>query len=196
MKKKLFFDVDNTICNSTKRFVEIYNEKYNQQADWRKCYKWDYSDICPLLNDSEEFFARPDFYNNKMDYQDVYIPSILDYLYNVDRFDVHFVTIGTKDNLYFKEKWLKKRFKYIPKENYHLLEKLNMGKSEIDMIGGILIDDSYINLLTSNADLKICMHKQTDWNKDAEKSGFKRFNDSLQLYNYLKTLERYGSFNE
>ena len=111
MKKKLFFDVDNTICNSTKRFVEIYNQLYNQKADWRECYKWDYSDICPLIDNSENIFARPDFYDNQLDYHDPYIYSILDYLYNHDNFDVHFVTIGTKDNLYFKEKWLEKRFK-------------------------------------------------------------------------------------
>ena len=49
MKKILYLDVDNTICNSTKRFVEIYNQEYNQQADWTKCYKWDLSDICPLV---------------------------------------------------------------------------------------------------------------------------------------------------
>lgn len=195
MKKELFFDIDNTICNSTKRFVEIYNEIYNQNADWRKCYKWDYSDVCPLVEDAEVIFARSDFYNNQLDYHDPYVHSMLEILYNFNKFNIHFVTIGTKRNLYFKKEWLKRRFPYIPDENYHLLEKIEMGKGEIDMSGGILIDDNYINLLTSNADLKICMHHKTEWNKDVERSGFKRVENSLKLYQYIRTLEEAGNFN-
>lgn len=195
MKKKLFFDVDNTICNSTKRFVEIYNEIYDQNAEWQKCYKWDFSDICPLAEDVEGIFARTDFYNNQLDFHDPYVYSILKLLYNVNNFDIHFVTIGTERNLYYKKEWLKRRFPYVPDKNYHLLEKIEMGKGEIDMSDGILIDDSYINLLTSNADLKICMHKPTKWNKDVEKSGFKRVENSLELYQYLRELESKGEFN-
>jgi len=197
MKKKLFFDVDGTIYDSSKRFVEIYNEEYNQAADWRKVNKWDFSDICPLLknHDAERYFSLPEFYNKEMDYQDVHISSIISYLYKVDGYDIHFITIGSEDNLIFKRKLLEWHFPYIPKTNYHLLEKTDMGKGEIDMTGGILIDDNYINLLTSNADLKICMHRVTEWNKDVEKSGFKRLSDGLKLYNYIKALERDGKFN-
>jgi len=185
------------IFNSPKRFIEIYNKEYNQNADWRKVNKWDFSDTCPLLknHDAERYFSLPEFYNKEMDYQDVYIPSIIKYLYNVDGYDVHFVTIGNRDNLYFKRKLLEWHFPYIPKEtNYHLLEKIHMGKSEIDMSGAILIDDNYINLLTSNSDLKICMHRITDWNKDVERSGFKRLCNSLEVYNYIKQLEWDGGF--
>lgn len=196
MKKKLFFDVDNTITNSTKRFVDIYNRTYNTNADWTKCYRWDYSDICPLLEDSEQFFARPDFYNWQMEYQDVNVPSIIKYLHDVGGYEINFVTIGTKDNLYFKEKWLEWHFPYISKENYHLLHKTEMGKEEIDMSGGILIDDNYINLLTSNADLKICMHKSVEWNKDVERSGFKRLYNSLELFQYIRELEGDDKFVE
>lgn len=191
MKKLLFLDVDNTLCNSTKRFVEIYNQEYNANADWTKCYKWDYSDICPLLEDSEIFFAREDFYNDKMELTDTHIKGIIAILY-LRGYDINFVTIGTKNNLKYKEKWLEKNFPYISKDKYHLLEKTSMGKEEIHMQDGILVDDSYINLLTSNADLKICMHKRTDWNKDIERSGFIRLNNSMELYNYLMKLEKEG----
>lgn len=191
MRKLLYLDVDNTICNSTKRFVEIYNEEYNQQADWTKCYKWDYSDICPLLENAEVIFAREDFYNDKLELMDKYIKTII-LLLNLQDYDIHFVTIGTKDNLKYKELWLEKQFPYISKKNYHLLEKTNMGKEEIHMQDGILVDDNYINLLTSNSDLKICMHKRTGWNKDIERSGFIRLNNSLELYEFIKKLEREG----
>ena len=67
-----------------------------------------------------------------------------------------------------------------------------MGKEEIHMQGGILVDDNYINLLTSNSDLKICMHKKTGWNKGVERSGFIRLNDSLELYEFIKKLEKEG----
>lgn len=191
MKKLLFLDVDNTICNSTKRFVEIYNQEYNINADWTKCYKWDYSDICPLLEDSETFFAREDFYNDKLELVDNYIKGVIAMLY-LQKYDINFVTIGTKNNLKYKEKWLKENFPYISKDKYHLLEKTNMGKEEISMLGGILVDDNYINLLTSNADLKICMHKRTEWNKDVERSGFVRLHNSMELYHHLMKLEKEG----
>lgn len=191
MRKLLYLDVDNTICNSTKRFVEIYNQEYNQQADWTKCYNWDYSDICPLLGDAEVIFAREDFYNNKLELMDNYMATIIRLLH-LQNYDIHFVTIGTKYNLAYKEKWLEEQFPYIPKKNYHLLEKTDMGKEEIHMQGGILVDDNYINLLTSNSDLKICMHKITGWNKDIERSGFIRLNDSLELYEFIKKLEKEG----
>ena len=191
MRKLLYLDVDNTICNSTKRFVEIYNQEYNQQADWTKCYKWNYSDVCPLLEDAEAIFAREDFYNDKLELTDKHIKVII-LLLHLQDYDIHFVTIGTKDNLAYKKQWLAKQFPYIPENNYHLLEKTNMGKEEIHMQGGILVDDNCINLLTSNSDLKICMHKVTGWNKDIEKSGFIRLNDSLELYEFIKKLEREG----
>jgi 5'(3')-deoxyribonucleotidase len=195
MKKKIFFDVDSTLCNSPKRFIELYNEKYNQNADWKKVYKWDFSDVCPLLENAEEIFAHPEFYNAQLEYMDVYIPSVLNYLHTSGEYEIDFVTIGNKDNLYFKKNWLQRNFPYITDDHYHLLNKIKMGKSEIDMSDSILIDDNYINLLTSNADLKICMYDIMEWNKDVEKSGFKRLKDSLDLYNYLSMLERDGKFN-
>ena len=94
-EKILYLDVDNTICNSTKRFVEIYNQEYNQQADWTKCYKWDLSDICPLVKDSELYFAREDFYNDKLELIDNHVKGIIAILY-LQGYDVHFITIGTK----------------------------------------------------------------------------------------------------
>ena len=191
MKKILFLDVDNTICNSTKRFVEIYNQEYNANADWTKCCKWDYSDICPLLEDAETFFAREDFYNDQLEFMDEYIKSVIAMLY-LQGYDINFITIGTKDNLKYKEKWLEGNFTYISKDKYHLLEKTCMGKEEIDMQDAILVDDSCVNLLTSNADLKICMHKPTEWNSDVEKSGFVRLNNSMELYSYIMKLEKEG----
>lgn len=191
MEKILYFDVDNTICNSTKRFTEIYNQEYNQQADWTKCFKWDYSDICPLLKNSETIFAREDFYNEQLEFVDEWISGVIT-AFHLLGYDVNFVTIGTKENLKYKRLWLEKQFPYISKKNYHLLEKTCMGKEEIHMQGGTLIDDSYINLLTSNADLKICMHKPTDWNKDVEKSGFKRLYNSLELFDYITGLKKAG----
>jgi len=193
MKRKLFFDVDNTITNSTKRFVEIYNKIYNANADWTKCYRWDYSDICPLLQDAETIFAREDFYKG-IEFTDRYIRSVTGMLH-LEKFDINFITIGTKENLKYKKLWLNENFPFVNKNNYFLLEKTSMGKEEIPMQGGTLIDDNYINLLTSNADLKICMHKVTEWNKGVERSGFIRLHDSLELFRYILNLESEAELN-
>ena len=191
MRKKIFFDVDNTICNSTKRFVEIYNSIYNDQADWTKCFKWDYSDVCPKLTDSEIIFSLKQFYNDEMDFVDKYIEVVIKMLH-ITGWDVNFVTLGTRENLINKTNWLKHNFPYIDKQNYHLLEKTEMGKSEVDMSNAILVDDNCINLLSSNAEFKICMHKPTEWNKDIESLRYTRVNNALELYNYILNLEREG----
>jgi hypothetical protein len=196
MEKKLFWDVDNTLVNSKKRFVELYNIEYKQDADWRKVCKYDLSDECPLVENPIEIFNKPQFYNNDLDWEDMYVPEILRMLQLRDGFEIHIVTIGTKENLFFKKQWLKRRLKFINEENYHLLEKTDLGKGEINMINSTLIDDSYINLLTSNSKLKICMHKRTEWNKDCERSGFIRIENSLLLYQYIKKLEEQGFFND
>lgn len=191
MKKILYFDVDNTICNSTKRFVEIYNEIYNEQADWTQCYQWDYLDICPKLKEPELIFAREDFYNDKLNFKDKYIYTVIKLLYLLD-YEIHFVTIGSEDNLKYKTDWLIQKFPYVPIENYHLLHKLDMGKEEVDMKDGIIIDDNFINLSSSNASLKICMHKIVEWNEDVEANGFIRLKDGFELYEFLYMLEKRG----
>ena len=194
MKKKLFFDVDGTICKSPKRVVQIYNEEFNQNSNWEECNKWDFSDVCPLLLDAESYFSRPDFYKNQLELTDPYIKGIISLLF-ISGYEIYFITIGSKDNLEHKKNWLIEQFPYVLESNMILLEKLNMGKAEIDMQGGILIDDNYINLLTSNADEKICMHKRTEWNEGVERSGFVRLKDSLELYNYIIKLEKEGRFD-
>ena len=55
------------------------------------------------------YFAREDFYNDKLELIDNHVKGIIAILY-LQGYDVHFITIGTKNNLKYKEQWLEKNF--------------------------------------------------------------------------------------
>jgi hypothetical protein len=84
-----------------------------------------------------------------------------------DNYNIELVTIGTSDNLYWKEKWCREKLPINFK--YRGIEKFGMGKSKdvCDMSGGVIIDDHINNIVTSNADHKI-LYKgdyETEWNQ-------------------------------
>ena len=64
--------------------------------------------------------------------------------------------------------------------------KTHKDKSCVDMSGGIFIDDSSNNLITSNADIKFCFGKEYPWNKDWTGIRFKRWMSVLTYINYNK----------
>ena len=63
-----------------------------------------------------------------------------------------------------KEEWIKKRFPNVEFIGVNLKE--HSDKSHIDMSDGLFIDDSAINLVTSNAKETICFGRTYSWNKD------------------------------
>ena len=60
--------------------------------------------------------------------------------------------------------------------------KKHKDKSEIDMTDGIFIDDSYNNLITSNATEKICFGDVYSWN---EKWNGKRLANWMDIKKHL-----------
>lgn len=167
-KRKLFIDFDSTITNSIKRICEMYNEEYVNHpkfkpARWQFVETWDFKDECPLAPNGiiTYYFNRADFFNEKLEFMEN-AKDIIDKLRY--KFDIYIPSLGYKDNLYYKEEWLKEKLpyaKYIPC-NFNNVED----KKHIDMSDSILIDDCAKNLESSNADIKICYGDIYDWNKD------------------------------
>lgn len=52
MEKKIFIDFDDTLVDSTKVVVDIYNRRYSANADIRNMKRHDLLDECPRIGDS------------------------------------------------------------------------------------------------------------------------------------------------
>lgn len=82
-----------------------------------------------------------------------------------DMYDIYIVSMGTKANLVNKSIWLEKHLSKIDPTFIPCDLECFHDKSHVDMSDGILIDDEYRYLKTSNAKIKICFGDVYNWNK-------------------------------
>jgi 5'(3')-deoxyribonucleotidase len=164
-KIKVYVDFDSSLVNSTKKLVEMLNEKFHKNEDWTKIKKYNCNDLFPEVTQQqvtdifadELFFHGLEIFDNANEVLSAYS----------DMFDYIIVTIGTQSNLFWKEKWCLENltFPFI----FYGIEKDGMGKGKdvCDMSGGIIIDDHIDNIITSNADYKILYkgNYETEWNQ-------------------------------
>lgn len=155
-KIKLFLDFDETITLSTKQFVKVANKKFNVNKDWHESRLWNFTDLYPeiTVKDVNEIFRSDDFFVDLEPHKGVIetIESLK------DKIDLHIATIGIKENLNKKVKWIKDNLKDIEFEFTGILDDdgdIIYDKSSIDMSDSIFIDDRIDNLRSSNAKLKI-----------------------------------------
>ena len=107
-----------------------------------------------------------------MDQADVFL-WLLSY-----QFDFVIVSHGNAPNLKLKKMWIDKKLKLFLNDTKMLNQgkvdfigvdfKDHNDKSHIDMSDGIFVEDTYDNLLTSNAKYKIVFGEQYPWNIDNE----------------------------
>jgi hypothetical protein len=168
-KRRLFLDVDNTLIASSQAYCDVYNEVYQEhplfvKADHSKLTKWDFEDICPLHKEVNAVFES-DMFWNKVQLFDKDTQYVLDKL--CWKYEVWACSIGTITNLNKKMKWLQDN---TPIKEYVMISNdgIKMCKDVVNMSGGIFVDDVESNLLSSNADFKICFGKVYDWNKEWE----------------------------
>ena len=171
-RRKIFVDFDNTIANSTETFCFFYNEFYKnhpnfKEAKWWKINQWNFSDQCTLLNGDnenvEEIFASELFFE-KLDFLNGNTYVILKQL--CLEYEVIIVTIGTHQNVALKTMWIKENLPFIKECVFLVNDGCKMNKSIVNMRGGLFLDDVYSNLISSNADVKICVGDEYSWNKD------------------------------
>lgn len=146
---------DNTIANSIKRIVELYNEDYNyydgyKYIHWTEVETYEMSELTLARHeDLMRYFSQPRFFDGLEFHDNAY--EIL-YLLNFE-YDIYIVSIGDSANLLGKKIWIERNIPFatfIPVDN-----SVYKDKSHIDMSGGILIDDHPLYLRTSNAKKKI-----------------------------------------
>ena len=185
-KPKLFIDYDNSITNSTKAIVDLYNEDFKyykkyEYVHWTDIRTWDFLE-CNC--------AKPEYINTYFNQQRFF--DIVEFIDNAeevlnklkDKYEIIIVSMGYSPNLRAKEYWIKEHIPYAKFIGTNF--KKHEDKSHIDMSDGIFIDDN-TKYLNTNAKYQICFGDIYNWNENWE--GKRCFN-WYEIEKYLEELEK------
>lgn len=186
---KLFIDFDNTIANSSEVIVDMLNEHFDKNENFEKLRKYDFSDLFPECSywdiekffNSDEMFERLKIFPNMIETVDAF----------KDLFDeISIVTIGTKDNLENKKRFLKEN--NLELTFYGIENNGRSDKSSVDMHNGVFIDDHIGCLHSSNAKIKILMKnvENGEWNKVEPNDDIYVVNNWYEVYSIFDFIKK------
>lgn len=186
---KLFIDFDNTIANSSEVIVDMLNEHFDKNENFEKLRKYDFSDLFPECSywdiekffNSDEMFERLKIFPNMIETVDAF----------KDFFDeISIVTIGTKDNLENKKRFLKEN--NLELTFYGIENNGRSDKSSVDMHNGVFIDDHIGCLHSSNAKIKILMKnvENGEWNKVEPNDDIYVVNNWYEVYSVFDFIKK------
>ncbi len=192
-RKMLYVDYDGVIYDTITALAELYNEDFKYYEDFQPAsvsnlHKYDMSDMCPLATHEQiiHYFSTAHLYNN---YHARLLNSNIVNALTKMGYTLTCVTIGTIANLRIKQQWLNQ----LSLQNLVGFNENTEDKSEFDMSDGILIDDSWKNLVTSNAKYKIHFGTTKDWDKEFEAMAitddYIQCDDWAEIFNTLGELE-------
>lgn len=142
---KVFCDFDNTLVMSDRTIIDMINKKYKTDKTESDIHDWGYRSIfknitkeeVELMYESDYFFDNVKFFENAK--------RIL------SNYDFSICTAGSKINLEKKFIFMKKHFG----KDFDFFESKSNNKGNVDMKGGIQIDDRVDCLLSTNSTYKI-----------------------------------------
>lgn len=186
---KLFIDFDNTIANSSEVIVDMLNEHFDKNENFENLRKYDFSDLFPECSywdiekffNSDEMFERLKIFPNMIETVDAF----------KDFFDeISIVTIGTKDNLENKKRFLKEN--NLELTFYGIENNGRSDKSSVDMHNGVFIDDHIGCLHSSNAKIKILMKnvENGEWNKVEPNDDIYVVNNWYEVYSIFDFIKK------
>lgn len=192
----IWWDLDNTLLNSTKEIVRQFNNKHNQNNDWKLTKKWNFTDVCEGITNAEvnEMFGSKEFFDN-VEFTElikVYF-KLANGIYETeygDEVDVlmGIISKGNESNLYYKENQLLNK---IPYDRKKLESDTTMDKSSING-EFMLIDDNQDCLLTCGCKYKVLYAPfgKCEWNEKiydlySEESGVDIVSSAKELYQYI-----------
>lgn len=186
-KRRLILDADDTVMDTTRTIVALYNEDFRAYSDWRYIYPeeigtWDFKELsCASSEYLSTYFNQPRFFQTwcvNRGFREAAKKLINDY-------DISICSLGYSPNLRLKEEYFAK---YCPEFDFIgvNIEKYQ-DKSHIDMAGAIFIDDVSKNLFTSNAKTKILFGPKRPWNENW---------DGLRAYTWQEVMNLLQKFND
>lgn len=176
-KKKIFVDFDGVIVNTIASICETYNEDFKYYEDftpvkWWEVDTWNFEECeCASTEYINTYFNQQRFFD-RLTYMD-WAKETLDELQ--EDFDITIVSSGYPPNLKAKEIWIQENLPYCKFIGVNLEEHID--KRFVNMQDGIFIDDSAMNLVTSNALVNICFGEEYSWNRNWTGFRCKNWND-------------------
>ena len=193
---KIYLDVDNVVLNSIKASVSILNDIYGNNVDYHDVHKWDYKDVFPNLSQEAilESFGSPEFFE-RVEINYWCKQFILNRLSYGD--DIVFFTKGTPESIQRKAEYLEAQMPFFSDKCKFIGIPINDSKGKIDLSGCCLIDDNQLNLIESNADIKILFMQDSqkgDWNDGWEGLYCKDFKMLDSLFTvYIDSIDNYDA---
>lgn len=164
--KTIYIDFDNTLVDTIKTIVSLYNEDFEyykkfHHVNWWEIDSYDFKELtCASKKYINTYFNTPRFF-----YELEFMPGAHEIIDSLgELYNVKIVSMGYSPNLKQKEEWINRYL--FNCEFIGVNMKKYKDKSHIDMSDGILIDDSVHMLETSNAQEKYCFGDIYSWNKD------------------------------
>lgn len=189
IKKDIFVDFDNTVVNSIKRIVELYNEDYQyydnfKHINWTDIKTWEFNEC--KCSHKEAINA---YFNMKRFFDEVELmPYAKEVLFKLsENYNITIVSCGTTPNLKLKKIWIEDNLPFCRFIGVNFKDKSD--KSSVDMNDAIFIDDVARFLDSNNAKYNICFGDIYKWNE--EWTG-KRCYNWCEVENYIKEIERKG----
>ena len=191
MKINLFIDFDNTIVNTTKAVVEVYNEKFNANINYLDIENYNLTPYIKNIDEKErsKLFCEKEMYSKLKPYEGVF--DVLNKLKESNLFNIYLVTNCAPKSIPYKVKWLEENnFDQLFSGKIYLDITGCQGynKSIINMENSILIDDHRENHLSSNAKYKLSFkyNDKQNWGPDPSKGDsvwvFKNWNNGIYYY--------------
>lgn len=182
-KKKLFIDMDCTLFDTVKCICDLYNEDFSAYPKYKFVHPsqintYDFEELSLVKKEYiNTYFNQPRFFERVefMDNAEEVIENLK------TKYDITFVSMGQAPNIKLKRKWIEE---HISDVNFIGVDfEWFPDKKNVDMSGGILLDDSLEMLDSSNASRKICFGDYYEWNSKSD-------TPYLRLMNW-KDVERY-----
>lgn len=194
-KLNLFIDFDEVLVDSIRSILLILNPRYGTDFKPSDCTQWDFKDLFPNItpDEVEKCFESDEFWDS-LRFKTVG-QNVLDFLDKLKPYyNIIIISKGTEINLKKKRQWLMDNmpipYSFIP-------IGLDGSKGDIDMTGGVHIDDNQYYLNESNATYKILFANTpyiTDWNNEWEGEIFNSFYD-LRVMDTLKMIVGFQNGN-
>lgn len=162
----LYIDFDGVVVNSTKSIVDIYNEDFQyyknfDYVNWWEVNSWNFEECkCASTGYINTYFNQKRFFD-RLEFMPWAKETIL---MLQEMYRIKFITLGYRPNLIAKQEWLFNHFPEIEMVGINM--KKHGDKAHINMKNGLLLDDSYRNLITSNAKENICFGDIYSWNQE------------------------------
>lgn len=172
---RIYLDVDGVILHSCQAICDIINGLYETNIQGNEIYSWNFKELNSefIDEDIEELFSNRRFFEIVK-----WTKGSFDFLSRYKE-KVSIVTKGTNENIWFKNEMFNEFFNF----NIPIIGlPLKCSKSNINMDGGLFIDDCTKNLIESNATYKIQFLEYKDHKNNIREwtKGWK----GLKMYNW------------